>query len=77
MIAITGQVSGNAVIVHDRDISRYDGRQVIVTILDGGLKFPTSRRNIDDMMDLVTITDLSNGNAADEYIKELRGNDRL
>lgn len=34
MVAVRGIIQGNTVIVEDEDIKRYDGKDVIVTILD-------------------------------------------
>ena len=34
MLAVKGIIQGNAVVIEDEDIKKYEGKDVIVTILD-------------------------------------------
>ena len=77
MIAFAGQVADNAISLNGTDLSQYNGRSVIVTILDSAIPLEKPKRKVSDMMSLVMQTELSKGQAADAYIKELRANDRL
>ena len=78
MIAFAGQVADNAIsLTNGTDLSQYNGRSVIVTILDPAIQLEKPKRKVSDMMSLVMQTELSKGQAADAYIKELRANDRL
>lgn len=72
MLAIKGVIQGNKVVLEE-DVSKYDGRDVIVTILD----CPNEK---EDSMHLDLdrfVTSTERGKKADEYIEELRGNDRV
>ena len=77
MIAFAGQVADSAISLNGTDLSQYNGRSVIVTILDPTVQLEKPKRKVSDMMSLVMQTELSKDQAADAYIKELRANDRL
>lgn len=73
MLAVKGIIQGDTVIIPDEDIKAYDGKDVIVTILD----FPYGRLGKEpfDLDQFVMPTE--RGKNADLYIRELRENDRL
>lgn len=73
MLAVKGIIQGDTVIIPDEDIKAYDGKDVIVTILD----FPYGRLKKEpfDLDKFVMPTE--RGKNADSYIRELRENDRL
>lgn len=73
MLAVKGFIQGNVVIVEDEDIRSYEGKDVIVTILD--YPYRCSKRKKINLDKFVTPTE--RGEKADEYIKELRANDRI
>lgn len=72
MLSIRGVIQGNKVVLEE-DVSEYDGREVIVTILDCPDKKKDSMQL--DLDRFVTPTE--RGKKADEYIEELRVNDRV
>lgn len=72
MFSIKGVIQGNKVVFED-DVSKYAGRDVIATILDCPYKREDSLQL--DLDRFVTPTE--RGKKADEYIKELRANDRV
>lgn len=73
MLAVKGIIKGNTVIVDGDDIRDYDGKDVIVTILDYPLsQLQRGNLNLDRF-----VKPSERGINADEYIKELRANDRV
>lgn len=73
MLAVKGIIQGNTVVVDGDDIRNYDGKDVIVTILDYPLKqLQRGKLNLDRF-----VKPSERGKNADEYIKELRTNDRV
>ena len=73
LAAVKGIVQGNTVIIEDEDIREYDGTEVIVTLLN----YPQKKvRNAHVDWDSVVIPS-ERGNHVDEYIREMRDNDRL
>ncbi len=73
MLAVKGFIQGNAIVVEDEDIRVYEGKDVIVTILD--YPYRQSKKQKIDLDQFVTPTE--RGNNVDEYIKELRVHDRI
>ena len=72
LAAVRGIVQGNTVIVND-DIREYDGTEVIVTLLD----YPKKRAGKAPVdWDSFAIPS-ERGKNVDEYMKEMRENDRL
>ena len=72
MLSIKGVIEGNKVVFED-DVSKYEGKDVIVTILDYPYKREDSMKlNLDRF-----VTPTERGKKADEYIEELRANDRV
>lgn len=73
MLAVKGIIKGNTVIADGDDIRDYDGKDVIVTILDYPLRqLQRGNLNLDRF-----VKPSERGSNADEYIKELRANDRV
>lgn len=71
MLALQGTIQGNAVVLND-DIRAYSGRDVIVTILDRPLR---KRKKALDFDKYVTPTE--RGQHVEEYMEEMRDNDRI
>lgn len=72
MLALAGVVQGDSVVLQNDSVRNYDGKEVILTILDGTVKKP--RKKIDwDSYGYAT----ERGKNADKYIEELRSNDRV
>lgn len=70
MIAVEGTIKNNQIVTGD-DISAYNGRTVIITILDSVL--PKKKKiNLDQYS-----TRTERGQHVDEYMAEMRDNDRL
>ena len=70
MLAVEGTIKNNQIVTGD-DISAYNGRTVIITILDSIL--PRKKEiNLDQYS-----TRTERGQHVDEYIAEMRDNDRL
>lgn len=68
MQTFTGIVKGNTVLLGD-DILPYDGRSVVVTVIDDE---KPRRRNLSKFK-----IPSPRGNRADEYVREMRDNDRF
>ncbi len=77
MISMKGTIKDNSVVIHDetmgqRDMGWYEGRDVIVTILD---RPPRRPKEDIDLSQYVAPTE--RGKNADQYIRELRADDRI
>ena len=55
MIAFAGQVADSAISLNGTDLSQYNGRSVIVTILDSTVQLEKPKRKVSDMMSLVML----------------------
>lgn len=73
LAAVKGVVQGNTVIIEDDDIREYDGAEVIVTLLNHPLK-KVKKATVD--WDSFVIPS-ERGQNVDEYMREMRENDRL
>lgn len=73
MLAVKGIVQGDSIILENEDIRKFNGKDVIVTILD--FPYQEKEKKKIDLDKYVIPTD--RGINADEYIRELRANDRL
>ena len=72
MVALAGTVKGDSVILENDDIHNYDGRTFIITFLDQ--KENRKRKQIDwDSYGMET----ERGKHVEEYMEEIRGNDRI
>ena len=45
MLAVKGTIQGNTVVIKDEDIKKYDGKDVIVTILD--FQYERQKKQVD------------------------------
>lgn len=73
LAAVKGIVQGNTVIIEEDDIREYDGTEVIVTLLDHPKK--TTKKAFVDWDSFVIPSE--RGKNVDEYMREMRENDRL
>ena len=73
LAAVKGVVQGNTVIIEDDDIREYDGAEVIVTLLNHPLK--REKKATVDWDSFVIPSE--RGQNVDEYMREMRENDRL
>lgn len=73
MLAVKGTIQGNTVVIEDEDIKKYDGKDAIVTILD----YPYEKRKREKIDWDSFVSTSERGKHVDEYIKEMRDNDRL
>lgn len=73
LAAVKGVVQGNTVIIKDDDIREYDGAEVVVTVLNYPHK--KSRKEPVDWDSFAMPSE--RGRNVDEYMKEMRENDRL
>ena len=68
LAAVKGVIHGNTVVIEDEDIKKYDGAEVIVTLLD----YPNTReRKVDIDWDSFVIPS-ERGKHVDEYMREMR-----
>ena len=73
LAAVKGVVQGNTVIIEDDDIREYDGTEVVVTLLD----YPQKKvKKLPVDWDSFAMPS-ERGKMVDEYMKEMRENDRL
>lgn len=74
LVAVKGRVQGNTVLIdEDEDIRAYDGTEVIVTLLNYPQK--QIRKEPIDWDSFVIPSE--RGKNVDEYMREMRENDRL
>lgn len=73
LAAVKGVVQGNTVIIEDDDIREYDGAEAIVTLLNHPLK--KEKKATVDWDSFVIPSE--RGQNVDEYMREMRENDRL
>jgi hypothetical protein len=73
LAAVKGIVQGNMVVVKDDDIREYDGAEVIVTLLNPPVK---AVKKVPVDWDSFVIPS-ERGKNVDEYMREMRENDRL
>ena len=73
LAAVKGIVQGNTVVIEDDDIREYDGAEVVVTLLNHPQK-KTTKASVD--WDSFAIPS-ERGKNVDEYMREMREDDRL
>lgn len=72
MLSLAGTIQENTVIIENDNITNYDGKEVILTILDHSYK--ADRKKIDwDKYGMET----ERGKHVEEYTGEIRNNDRI
>ena len=74
MLAVKGTIQGNTVVIKDEDIKKYDGKDVIVTILD--FQFEQQKKQV-DLKKYIDRGEKLFQSDAQEAIRELRDYDRL
>lgn len=74
LAAVKGIIKGNKVLIEDEDIREYEGSEVIVTLLDSPYK-KKLKKSID--WDKYVVSGSERGKNVDEYIREIRENDRI
>lgn len=72
LAAVKGIIQGNTVIIEGEDIKEYDGAEVVVTLLD----YPKVKKKAPIDWDSLAKPG-ERGKNVDEYMKEMRENDRL
>lgn len=72
MLALAGKIQGNTVIIDNDSITNYDGKDVILTILDHPYKADRKKINGDKYG-----METERGRHVEEYIEEIRNNDRI
>ena len=75
LAAVKGIVQGNTVVIEDEDIRDYNGTEVIVTLLEEILHREKQRKHL--LTGIVLLFQAKEGKHVDEYMKEMRENDRL
>ena len=73
LAAVKGIVQGNKVIIEDDDIRDYDGAEVVVTLLN----YPKKKNNKESVDWDSFVIPSERGQNVEEYMKEMRENDRL
>lgn len=72
LAAVKGVIKGNTVVIED-DVRNYEGQDVIVTILD----YPIRKKN-ENIIDWDSfLVPSERGNNVDDYMREMRENDRF
>ena len=74
MLAVKGTIQGNTVVIKDEDIKKYDGKDVIVTILD--FQYERQKKQV-DLKKYMDRGEKLFQSDAQEAIRELRDYDRL
>ncbi len=74
MLAVKGRIQGNTVVIKDEDIKKYDGKDVIVTILD--FQYERQKKQV-DLKKYMDRGEKLFQSDAQEAIRELRDYDRL
>ena len=73
LAAVKGVIRGNTVVIEDEDIKDYEGKDAIVTILD----YPNRKIQKSPIELGQFVIPTERGQRADEYVRELRDNDRI
>lgn len=73
LAAVKGVIHGNTVVIEDEDMKEYDGAEVVVTLLDS----PKTRKKKAPIDWNIYVKPSERGKNVDEYMREMRENDRL
>ena len=73
LAAVKGIIHGNTVIIKDEDIRDYDGAEVIVTLLE----YPSRKKGKEAIDWDSFVIPSERGKNVDEYMREMRENDRV
>lgn len=76
MLAVKGIIQGNTVVIEDEDIKKYEGKDVIVTILDYPYKKQYKEKKV-DLRKYMGRGEKMFQSDAQEYIKGLRDDERI
>lgn len=72
LMAVKGIMRGNTVVIENEDMKEYDGTEVVVTFLE----YPKKKRK--ESIDWDSFVEPSErGKNVEEYMREMRDNDRL
>ncbi|WP_418746220.1 hypothetical protein [Frisingicoccus sp.] len=74
MLALKGVIQGNTVVIEDEDIRSYEGKDVIVTILD--YPYKKVKKKV-DLKKYVGRGEKLFQSDAQEYIREMRDDERI
>lgn len=73
LAAVKGIIKGNTVVIENEDLREYDGTEVVVTLLD----YP-NKKKLKETIDWDSfMVSSERGNNVDEYMREMRENDRI
>jgi hypothetical protein len=73
LAAVKGVVQGNTVVIEDDDIREYDGAEVVVTLLN----YPQKKIKKEPVDWDSFVMPSERGKRVEEYMREMRENDRL
>lgn len=73
MLAVAGVIKGDSVVLENDNVRNYDGKNIILTILDGG-QSEKKKESVD--WDSFVIPS-ERGKNVEEYMREMRDNDRF
>lgn len=73
LAAVKGIIHGNTVVIEDEDIRQYEGAEVVVTLLD----YPKTKKKKNPIDWDSYVKPSERGKNVDEYMKEMRENDRI
>lgn len=73
LAAVKGVIRGNTVVIKDEDMREYEGAEVVVTLLNFPIK--KTQKRVAELGNFVIPTE--RGQRADEYVRELRDDDRI
>lgn len=73
MLSVAGVVKGDAVVLENDSVRNYDGKNIILTILDG--RYSERKKDTVDWDSFVIPSE--RGKNVEGYMKEMRENDRL
>ena len=73
LAAVKGVIHGNTVVIEDEDMKEYDGAEVVVTLLD----HPNTKERKSDIDWDSFVVPSERGKDVDEYMREMREDDRI
>ena len=73
LAAVKGIIHGNTVVIEDEDMKKYDGAEVVVTLLD----YPDAKKQKIQADWDSFVKPSERGKDVEKYMKEMRENDRL
>ena len=73
LAAVKGVIQGNIVVIKDEDMREYDGAEVVVTLLN----YPNRKKRKAPIDWDSFVMPSERGKNVDEYMREMRDDDRL